>query len=370
MRILYLSASYIPSQRASSVQVMKMCHALAAAGHEVTLLAKDAPPTAHGLDDYAFYGVAENFRLHKLARPAGRGGGVRYAGAVGRHLWAMRGRYDLVYSRDVWGAWMAAWLGRPVIFEAHGVPPPGFWRDQQARLLRHPNLCRVVAISQALSDELLRTGILPDAKRVVIAHDGADAIPFALTPRSPLARPQIGYVGNLYEGRGVELVARLAATWPGGDFHIVGGNAKDVNAWAARTTPDNLHFHGFSPPAQLSAAYDRFDVLLMPYQRQVRTATARSDTSRWMSPLKMFEYMATGRPIVASALPVLQEVLTHGYNALLAAPDSLAQWYAALNELIMQPALAQRLGHQARQDLLEHYTWPVRAAKVLDGWQT
>lgn len=346
---------------------MKMCGAWATAGHAVTLCVKDAPPVTPELDDYAFYGVASNFRLRKLPRPAGHGGGLRYAAALWQQLRDGKGCYDLVYSRDLWGATLAAFAGWPVVYEAHGIPTSKFWQRWQERLFQHANLRRVVVISQALRDEMQHTGLLRDVTKSVVAHDAADAGPLPPTPFVAKARPQIGYVGNLYAGRGVELIAELAHSWPEGDFHIVGGNEEDLRAWAARPTPDNLRFHGFWPPAQVMAAYRRFDVLLMPHQRRVTAATGRSDISRWMSPLKMFEYMATARPIIASALPVLQEVLQHGHNALLAAPDSVAQWRQALIDLTTQPTWARRLGRQARRDLLTHYTWPARAAKVLQG---
>ncbi|HEY0990468.1 MAG TPA: glycosyltransferase, partial [Kofleriaceae bacterium] len=104
MNIVYVSLSYVPSRRASTVHVMRMCAALARAGHDVRLIAKRSrDPADAGVDDHAFYGVS-GFAIDKLARPGLRGGGVVYALGTVRALLAGRGRTDLVYSRDAVGA--------------------------------------------------------------------------------------------------------------------------------------------------------------------------------------------------------------------------------------------------------------------------
>src|SRR5438552_3284055 len=108
LRILYVSLSYVPSRRASSLQVMNMCAALAARGHEVTLIAKRPPEGVEGAPasrsdgasaghpDHAFYGVAPAFQIDKLARPERRGGGLVYAASMAGRLVAARTRVDLV----------------------------------------------------------------------------------------------------------------------------------------------------------------------------------------------------------------------------------------------------------------------------------
>lgn len=83
--------------------------------------------------------------------------------------------------------------------------------------------------------------------------------------------------------------------------------------------------------------------------------------------MKMFEYMASGAPIVSSELPVLQEVLRHDHNALIAPVDEPAAWQRAIERLMAEPATRRRLADQALRDLREHYTWEARAEAVLRG---
>jgi glycosyltransferase involved in cell wall biosynthesis len=83
-----------------------------------------------------------------------------------------------------------------------------------------------------------------------------------------------------------------------------------------------------------------------------------------MSPLKLFEYMASGKPIVASDLPVLREILVEDRNALLYPPSDPAALAECLARLLADKSLATRLADQARQDV-EDFTWERRAARIL-----
>jgi len=377
LRILYLSTSYVPSRRASGIHVMRMCHAFARAGHAVTLAVKGSPPREEpGVADvFAYYGVAPAFTVRRLRHPAVRGGGLVFAVQVRTLLRQASADFDLVYSRDLVGAWMALGAGLPVVFEAHGLPEGVLSTLLWRRLMRSPALARLVVISTALRDILRSARLLPARVETVVAHDGADPVAPGQpgTANSPPAAPpapggrSVGYVGSLYAGRGVELVVEVARRIPEARFHVVGGGERELAEWRAAATPPNLTFEGFVPPEHLGRWYARLDVLLMPYQRNVAVATGTADTSRWMSPMKMFEYMAAGRPIVASDLPVLREVLEDGRNALLAPPEQVDAWEGAVRRVLDDPELADRLGRSARQDLEAHYTWDARARTVLEG---
>ncbi|MCL4872095.1 MAG: glycosyltransferase family 4 protein [Anaerolineae bacterium] len=373
MNILYLSLSYVPSRRASSIQVMRMCQALAALGHQVTLITKhsDVSQEPSVTDDFAFYGIVPTFDLIKLTRPKARGGGIIYNIAQQRWLHQHRAEIDLVYSRDLVGAWLAAQLHYPVIFEAHGLPSTrlNYWLHH--RLFRSPFLKRLVVISEGLKQEFANLNMLPVPGKIVVAHDASDYVPASVeagnsTPGSN-GSYHVGYVGHLYAGRGIEIISELAGRLGDYQFDVVGGTEPDIQHWRQVSSGSNLVFHGFLPPAKLAQQFQKMDVLLMPYQRKVQGATGQSDTSRWMSPMKMFEYMASGKPIISSDLPVLREVLTHERNALLVAPDDVEGWVTAVTRLISDPDLRQRLGQTAQQDLLDRYTWDARARKVLDG---
>lgn len=374
MRMLYLSTSYVPSRRASSIQVMKMCQALAQAGHSVTLVTKLCPTREEPgvVDDFAFYGVTPDFAILKLPRPKNSGGGIRYTWEQWRLLrqWREHDDQPLVYSRDLWGGWLATRQGYPVLFEAHGIPASRVGRSLMRHMVAAPTFRRLVVISQGLADDLAQAGLLPMNGDVVVAHDGAEALSEAGQIQEKAnghGRARIAYIGHLYPGKGMEIVTALARQLPDQSFNVVGGTEKDRQAWQETGLPLNLVLHGFVSPSQLADCYQNQDILLLPPQCRVVGASGNQDISRWMSPMKLFEYMATGKAIVSSDLPVLREVLAHERNALLVAPDDVDGWVTAVTRLISDPYLRQRLGQTAQQDLLAHYTWQARAQKVLDG---
>ncbi len=364
MRILYLSLSYVPSRRASSVQVMRMCAALARAGHQVTLVAKASPEPAPG-GEFAFYGVPESFTLRKLPRPPRRGGGVVFSAAMALEIARAARHTDLVISRDLVGATLAELARLPVLFEAHSIPAAPLLRRLWRSLAASPRLRRLVVISQALARDVAAAGLAPRHGSLVIAHDAAEAPPAEPARRPAGQPPRIGYVGSLYPGRGIELIVELARRMPALRFELVGGTEADLARWRPQV-PANVTLHGFVPPGQLAARYAELDILLMPYAHTgVGGPLAATDTSRWCSPMKMFEYMASGAPIIASDLPVLGEVLLDEHNALIAPAGEVAAWQRAIERLVAEPETRQWLAGNALRDLRRHYTWDARVERVL-----
>lgn len=373
MKILYLSGSYVPSRRASSIHVMRMCQAMASLGHEITLVTKEnAAIIEPGVtDDYAYYGVKPNFTIQKLSRPNTRGGGLRFTWEMYRLLSAFDTADTLVYSRELFGVWIAAKMGFQVVLEEHTLPASWLSVKLHKQLFRSRRLARFVVISCALRDLFAEKGFLSDVGRVLIAHDAADPIAVDAGRADELfpenGKVRLGYVGHLYPGRGVDILLDVASRLESCELHLIGGTDEDLAFWQGQQIPENVFFHGFVNPGELGQYFSGLDILLMPYQERVIVAGGKTDTARWMSPLKMFEYMATGKPIISSDLSVLREVLTDGQNALLVPPDDIDAWETAVRRLQSDPGLGARIGRQACEDFQKNYTWDARAKKVLQG---
>ena len=150
------------------------------------------------------------------------------------------------------------------------------------------------------------------------------------------------------------------------DFHIIGGRKEDLVKIGLVDTGslENLFFHGFVSPKEAALARKRCDVLLAPYQENV-TLKSGKNTAKYMSPLKVFEYMEAGKAIIASDLPVLREVLIEDYNSLLCSPENLDQWVNKLNLLVSDEAIRCVLGENAQNDISQKYSWNKRAGNIL-----
>lgn len=370
MKIAYFASSTIPSRTANSVHVMYMCEAMAQLGHEVMLITPQnaAEELADVADVYEYYGVQKTFAIHKFSTIRKWGGSLRkwtlkrgYASAIRRF------QPDLVYGRSYEGCAVAVAQNIPTCMELHG--PFGKRKISKPRhelMMRSNALKQVVVISKALKKILLSRDGAPDAEKIIVAHDAAPpVVDHASVPdnwTSTNERLQVGYAGGLYPGRGVEVIIGAASRLPDMDFHMMGGSAEDVATWKKQSMPENLHFHGHVPAAEVAMYRNGCDILLAPYQQKVAVAGG-GDTSAYMSPLKIFEYMASGKLMLVSDMPVLREVLDESFCMLLP-PADVDAWCEAL-EKGRDAAIREMYGRKALREFEEKYTWSVRAESVL-----
>lgn len=356
MRIAYVSGAYVPSRGADSMHAMRMCQALAQLGHEVTLHAR---PGGDVSDDFAHYGVERCFRIVKTARPQ-----VRAWGAL-VNAWRTRKAVkkdplpDLVFARELWALSLVSRTGIPFVFESHWKPKSRFRRAVEGSILRHPNCRGLIVISDELRKIYEQELPAIPASRVIVAHDGADPVSMPAARSVPGSdRLQVGYVGSFQQGAGVELIRRLAIEVPACDFHVVGGSPEGVEGARRRDRDvENLRYHGFVPPCDLPSIYDELDVLLAPYQASTRHI-------RWISPMKLFEYMAHGKPVICSDFPVMREIVVHGGTGLLVPPADPGAWVRALASL-QDGEFRDRLGAAGRARLEAEFTWSIRAQRIL-----
>jgi len=131
-----------------------------------------------------------------------------------------------------------------------------------------------------------------------------------------------------------------------------------------------VFFYGFVPREKLSHYYATLDICILPNQETVWGVGAaavknRLDIGSFTSPLKMFEYMAHGKAIVASDLPVLREVL-HDSIAILVDPSAIEEWKNAIR-FFANATKRDRFGLAAREEFLKHYTWDIRSKKIFQS---
>jgi len=378
VRFTYISPSVLPSRSANSVHVMWQCDALVRAGAELTLYARRTVPDQTALISAleSAYGVnATRWRLVSYHSKVNRAETARTAAlAVGDM--AVQPRPDVILSRNLYAAFFLAVIQRrPLIFEMHQIDH-GFRLQMQRAIMSRPWVS-TVAISEALARHLVAHHAIP-RERIRVLHDAAprgmqpvpaDARRKAMSALVPEASGDwtatCAYFGHLYAGRGIEIIEEMATARPRVFFLVIGGTETDLERLRAANSRPNLFFLGHRPHGFARQAMAAADVLLMPYQTRVSIGLGDHDTAQWMSPMKMFEYLASGVPVISSDLPVLREVLDHDRNALLVPPDDVEGWVAALDRVIAEPDLARRLGAAGHSDYVERYTWDHRARALL-----
>ncbi len=374
MNLVYISNSIIPSRTANSIHVMKMCQAFADNGHDVVLLAPDIKQKYEkNIDDiFLYYGVRKNFNIKKLYRPNIIGGGLFYTLAIFLFL-LFNNKYHLIYGRFLHGCYVASLLKNEVIFETHEI----IFKNNNnklfifKKLLKSKYFKKLIVISQALKNIYLEKGYLNENK-IQVAHDGADEIE-NFNNRIELFGNKnylkVGYVGHLYHGRGIDMIIECAKKLNDVTFHLVGGLTEDINYWKnylKNLNLNNVYFYGFVSPNETIKYRNSFDILLAPYSNKVSVYGNVGDSSKFMSPLKIFEYMSSKKAIIASDLSVLKEVL-NSKNSILVEPENIKEWVNAINKLRKQEH-RNFIANNAFKDF-KNFTWKTRALQIINQYK-
>ena len=130
---------------------------------------------------------------------------------------------------------------------------------------------------------------------------------------------------------------------------------------------ENLSILGFIPNSDLPSYLYCANLFLMPHSSSVMTSSG-TEISRYMSPLKMFEYLACGRPLLASNIPVLREVL-NDQNSVLCDPSNIDSWLRAINSLRKDPVLSKRLSANSLKTV-NYYSWRLRVDRCILGFHS
>ena len=292
--------------------------------------------------------------------------------------WAQQWGCDLIYTRLPQAAVLGSLIGLPTIYEVHDLPQGIFGPRLLACFSKGRGAQALVVITRALMKGLASQYPLPKSLPTIVAPDGVDLSRYRDLPSTEEARQSIcsalriptsafvaGYTGHLYPGRGTDLILDIAEQLPNVDFLLAGGESGDVTRIRQMIKSrglENIALTGFIPNAELPHYQAACDILLMPYQHKV-AASSGGDIARYLSPMKLFEYLACGRVILSSDLSVLQEIL-NTENAILLPPDDPGAWVAAIQDLRDDPGKRAHLAAQARRDA-QAYSWETRAKRIL-----
>ena len=380
MKLLYLVSQRFPTEKAYGIQIAKTCEAFSNAGVDTELIV----PTRKGklTNPFEYYGVKRSFRFTRIASPDFYLPGIldrvafyikQFISAKRLVSYARKNGADIFYTRD---ELVAFFLNlsclQTVVFEAH--------RFTWSRRLFYRRFLRIgikiVVISQGIKDEFVKFGFSDN--QIFVAHDGVDIEQFDINITKDQARAElrlprdvflVGYVGQLKTlgmSKGVDYLIEGFAIFhhdhPKSKLVIVGGAPEDIGESQRLVQrlkiPDGaIIFIGRQAHGVIPKYLKAFDTLVMTYPDKLHFA-------RFMSPLKLFEYMASGRPIIATDLPSIREILNE-HNSFLIKPGNPRALAIGIQQFTNNPELASRLAGQALIDVQQH-TWQRRVDMILN----
>lgn len=374
MKILYIANVRIPTEMAHGVQIMHMCEAFADNGAEVELVV----PRRFSISDigkkdpFEYYGVKRNFTIKKIfcfdLTPLNR-----YLGPVSFLTQALSFAFfvsfyllfkktDIIFSRDRFSLLFIAPLKKNVILEAHQLH-----RSLFKFILN--KVRKIIVITKGLKDDLAKKGI--NENKIFVAADGVDLKMFdvgcsKLEARKklnlPLDKKLIIYIGQLYKWKGAETLALASKYLDKDNLVMIGGGIK----WYLDNFNELLKQEKLEKVITLGhQEYSKIPYFLRAADCLVLTGTVKYGISeKYTSPMKMFEYMTSHEPIVASDLPSFREVLNEK-NAILVESDNPEAMAQGIKKALEDTEFSAKISEQAHQDV-QKYSWSNRAKKILE----
>lgn len=368
MKIFYVApmGSHFPSRSANSIHIMNICSSIKSLDHDLTLVCALSQSSVDQVFEH--YGQERNFQIQRL--PVWRVKGFSLIYSFFAALITRKSSPELVVSRDAVASFFLTLLGLNVVLDSHGP----LWRGSiyerwTYRFLRKSHkLKKMTFNSHALFEMYKQAGQLPVMARTEVAHNGAN--PFSLEEKIETwpgrsKHIQVGYLGHLYKGRGVDIVLACAEALSDFDFHIIGGDDADIEFWKSETSLSNIYFHGYVSPGQVYRYRNTCDILLAPYQSQgVMSGGGGEDSSKYMNPIKLIEYLSSCKVVVASDLLPIREIIDESCGVLVS-PSDKEEWVLALLSL-RDDHKRQELAAAGYKKFQQNLTWDARARKILE----
>lgn len=382
LRLAYLDPYTVPAYTPSAMQILQMAEALAEAGAEISLVTPASAVAAS-----AVLGREPHSRLHLEPLADIR---KRWFFPFSTHrvffmqalAWIRHHKPQAIFVRNLkFADWLLPRVGGiPVYFETHELFAQTFREEHPGKMGRREQRKfdlleqRETAVYRGVSGLFSLTAALADdikqryqlTKPITVLPDGVDMTAIASAQAAPLAQdpggmPRILYLGSLHPWKGVDVLVRAMAQVPAAELWIAGGETariENLQSLAAELgCGERLRFLGKIAPAERFKLIGECDICALPLLRT-------SIGSRYTSPLKLFEYMGMAKPIIASDLPSLREVIRHGENGWLVEAENPAALAAGIVDLLADSGRAVALGHQAGADAAT-YSWLNRAKQVL-----
>ncbi|MFA6410991.1 MAG: glycosyltransferase [Candidatus Buchananbacteria bacterium] len=378
MKMIYLANARIPTEKAHGLQIMKMAEAFVKAGIDFELVvAKRRNNQLEKTDPFVYYGLTEKFLIKKLPlfdfvdrkffkkviAPI-----QNTSFGLAAFFYLIKKPADIIYSRDEFSLFFLCWFKKNLVLELHTFPKSKFFLYK----LIFTKVKKIIVITEQLKQLVASLGISKD--KIVVCPDGVDLQNFKLSLDKlewrkklnlPLEKNIILYTGHLFDWKGVYTLAEASSRLEKDDLIVmVGGMESDrqpLENFILKKGLNNIVLVKHQAPTIIPQYLAAADVLVLP------NSAKKVISVRYTSPIKMFEYMAAQRPIVASDLPSIGEILNQN-NAILVRPDSPESLAEGIKIALQNKDLCGKITAQAFLDV-KNYSWQNRAKKILDSIQ-
>lgn len=367
-QLIYITSARIPTEKANGYQIAKMCEEFANLGYKVSLI---VPKRKNHIKENVcnYYKLQNNFRVSYLfcidflniSSHAVVFFLLQVSFSLRAFIYALFNRESIFFTRDEFVALFISLINKKIIYEVHSLSEKNFIQKIVLKKIK-----KIVTISEGLKKEIIIKGI--DKNKILVAPDGVDLQTFENLPSKiearkllnlPINKKILMYTGHLYSWKGVyTLVDSAKFLEKNYEIILVGGTVEDIRKmkeYLQKNTLTNVTIAGHRPHEKIPYYLAAADVLILPNTAKEKIS------SHYTSPIKLFEYMASGAPIMASDLPSIREILDED-SACFFQPDNPLSFTETINNLNHDQVKLKAI---RAKEKVKNYTWKKRAENII-----
>lgn len=368
MKINYITNVRVPTQRAQGYAIMKMCSEFASLGREVTLYVPTRGNSKIKKDPFEYYSLTKNFEIKKIKSFDLL---VRWPSKISYWIdilsFLIVSKFvvkpnpgEIIYTRDFLTTLFFS-KDNLICLELHEIPASKFLFKialKKAKIF--------FVLNKYLKDELVKLGLSEDMIHIVPSgvEIGHFDIPVSREEARektnlPLEKDIVAYTGHLYPWKGAGTLAEAALLLPDALFVFVGGVEPEFSEFKKKYGQSkNIILRPFVERSLIPFYLKSADVLVLP------NSASEKISSNYTSPLKLLEYMASGRPIVASDLPSIREILDKD-KCVFAKSDNPESFNEAIKKILFEENFGKNIAQNAFNQAGQ-YSWEKRAKRILE----
>ena len=381
-RVLYTAFDIVPSPKGASTHILHNIRGLVNGQFDVHLLTPNdgVLPTEDTIEGARVTRISQDLRQNFLARA------THFGKTVLAHL-TLNPNYDVVHYRNIWDGLVVGQdkkrFGYKTLFEVNGLPSielkyhyPGLDASLLSKIKEHEIATlhlsdAIICPSNVTRDYIASLGL--DRKRVTVIPNGVSPSDFSPSPLPSRQDrvPTLLYIGTLADWQGLEVVIRALPKileQQAVQLQIVGRGRSRQRKFLLKQIrklglEGSVSIQPGVPHHEIPTLISEADICLAPLGLNDRNVTQGA------CPIKILEYMASARPLVASNMPIVRELIREDIDALLFSPSDPEDLARQVMRLLNDFELSQRLAGSASERALTKFTWHEAQKKLLKVYE-
>ena len=353
LNINYISELNIPNKSAYSIHVMKMCEAFSKLGYKTNLFTIKSENLTKIYKDY---NINHKFSISSVFNNSKNLNFLLRLIFTFKILSKSFDKNSLFISRSIIFALLASVLKKKIILELHheitGFSKFIYFILKYLRLIQ--NLKYIFLHKQ------LKYLYKINKKRNIVLDDASNIEDFNKKRKKKKKKNTCVYIGSFFEGKGIEQILRLAIQNKNISFHIYG----EKKYLKYQKKIENVKIFNYVNYSRIPEILSQYEVALMPYQKKIK-GRGSIWLEKYMSPLKMFDYLSSRMIIVASDLNVYKHILKNNFNCKLVKVNDDKKWSLVINQIFKDTNKKSFLKKNAYKTAIK-YTWEKRSKKIIE----